>query len=64
MRSHAGVAGRMFELLAAEGINIGMISTSEIKISCIIQEKYAELAVRALHQGFGLHLPADQRPIP
>jgi aspartate kinase len=64
MRSHSGVASRMFELLSAEGINIRMISTSEIKISCVIEEKYAELAVRTLHQGFGLHLPADERPSP
>jgi aspartate kinase len=54
MRSHAGVASKMFQLLAAEGINIGAISTSEIKVSCIIAAKYTELAVRALHQGFGL----------
>jgi aspartate kinase len=59
MRSHAGVAQRMFELLAKDGINIQMISTSEIKISCVIQKKYVELAVRALHDGFGLHLPAQ-----
>jgi aspartate kinase len=54
MRSHAGVAKRMFQLLAEEGINIQLISTSEIKISCVIDGKYAELAVRALHDGFGL----------
>jgi aspartate kinase len=54
MRSHAGVAQRTFELLAAEGINILMISTSEIKISCVVDAKYAELAVRVLHAGFGL----------
>lgn len=54
MRSHAGVAARMFEALAAEGINILMISTSEIKISVVIAEKYLELAVRALHEAFGL----------
>ena len=52
MRSHSGVAGRMFELLAGEGINIQMISTSEIKISVVIDEKYAELALRVLHRGF------------
>ena len=52
MRSHAGVAARMFEVLAAEGINIQMISTSEIKISIIIDAKYAELAVRVLHDAF------------
>jgi len=50
MRSHAGVAARMFETLAAEGINIQMISTSEIKISVVIEAKYGELAVRALHK--------------
>jgi len=61
MRSHAGVALRMFELLAAERINIQMISTSEIKISCVIDEKYSELALRALHDGFGLHLPPEER---
>jgi aspartate kinase len=54
MRNHAGVASKMFDILARYGINILMISTSEIKISCIIQEKYTELAVRALHEGFGL----------
>ncbi|XXY10224.1 aspartate kinase [Sorangium sp. So ce296] len=54
MRTHAGVAARMFQLLAAEGINIQAISTSEIKISCLVSTKYAELAVRALHDGFGL----------
>jgi len=54
MRSHAGIAARMFDLLSAEGINIEMISTSEIKISCVIEEKYGELAVRTLHAGFGL----------
>lgn len=54
MRSHAGVAAKMFSILAAEGINIQAISTSEIKISCIIAAKYTELAVRALHEGFGL----------
>lgn len=52
MRSHAGVAARMFEMLAQEGINIQMISTSEIKISVVVDEKYAELAVRVLHDGF------------
>lgn len=54
MRSHAGVAAKMFGLLAAEGINIQAISTSEIKISCIIASRYTELAVRTLHEGFGL----------
>jgi aspartate kinase len=54
MRSHAGVASKMFKLLANESINIQMISTSEIKISVVIDEKYLELAVRALHTGFEL----------
>jgi aspartate kinase len=61
MRSHAGVAKKMFELLAAETINIQLISTSEIKISCVIARKYAELAVRTLHEGFGLSLPPGER---
>ena len=54
MRSHAGIASQMFETLADEGINIGMISTSEIKISVVVDEKYLELGVRCLHQKFGL----------
>jgi aspartate kinase len=54
MRSHAGIAAQMFRTLAAEGINIRMISTSEIKISVVIEDKYLELAVRALHQAFKL----------
>jgi aspartate kinase len=54
MRSHSGVAARMFAVLAREGINIQMISTSEIAISCVIEDKYAELAVRALHDDFEL----------
>ncbi|MHB8369898.1 MAG: aspartate kinase [Leptospirales bacterium] len=54
MRSHSGVAARMFETLAGEGINILMISTSEIKISCLIDEKYGELAARVIHSSFGL----------
>ncbi|MBI2392947.1 MAG: aspartate kinase [Deltaproteobacteria bacterium] len=54
MRSHAGIAAKMFQLLAAEGINIQAISTSEIKVSCLMAAKYTELAVRALHTGFGL----------
>jgi aspartate kinase len=61
MRSHAGVAQRMFELLASEGINIVMISTSEIRISVVVDSKYAELAVRVLHGGFGLDRPPEQR---
>ncbi|MBX9762608.1 MAG: aspartate kinase [Pseudomonadaceae bacterium] len=58
MRSHAGVASRMFEALAKENINIQMISTSEIKVSVVIEEKYLELAVRALHTAFELDAPA------
>ncbi len=54
MRSHAGVAQKMFETLAQENINIMMISTSEIKVSCVIDQKYTELAVRVLHTAFGL----------
>jgi aspartate kinase len=54
MRSHAGVAQKMFAALAKENINIMMISTSEIKVSCVIEEKYTELAVRVLHKAFGL----------
>jgi aspartate kinase len=54
MRSYSGVAAKMFSTLAKEGINIEMISTSEIKISCVIRQKYAELAVRALHDAFEL----------
>jgi aspartate kinase len=57
MRSHAGVAAKMFRLLAKEGINIQAISTSEIKVSCLVASKYTELAVRALHDGFGLSAP-------
>ncbi|MGH8477346.1 MAG: aspartate kinase [Methylococcales bacterium] len=55
MRSHAGIASTMFRALAAEGINIKMISTSEIKISVVVDEKYLELGVRALHEAFELH---------
>jgi len=54
MRSHSGVASKMFQTLSQEGINIQMISTSEIKVSCIIDAKYTELAVRVLHDAFGL----------
>ena len=60
MRSHAGVASTMFKALAGEGINIRMISTSEIKISVVVDEKYLELGVRALHTAFGL----DQEEVP
>ncbi|PKM13756.1 MAG: aspartate kinase [Gammaproteobacteria bacterium HGW-Gammaproteobacteria-3] len=56
MRSHAGIASTMFKTLAQEGINIRMISTSEIKISVVVDEKYLELAVRALHSAFELEL--------
>jgi aspartate kinase len=63
MRSHSGVAAKMFDVLSHEGINIMMISTSEIKISCVIDEKYLELAMRSLHGAFGLDQgpPADPR---
>ena len=57
MRSHAGIASTMFRTLAEEGINIEMISTSEIKVSVVIDEKYTELAVRVLHKAFGLDQP-------
>lgn len=57
MRSHAGIAAKMFDTLAREGINIQMISTSEIKISVVLQEKYLELAVRSLHEAFHLDEP-------
>ena len=58
MRSHAGVAKDMFDVLAKEGVNIQMITTSEIKITVVIDEKYVELAVRALHSAFGLDAEA------
>jgi aspartate kinase len=54
MRSHAGIAQRMFRTLAEKGINIQVISTSEIKISVLIAEEYTELAVRSLHTAYGL----------
>ena len=60
MRSHAGVASCMFEALAKENINIQMISTSEIKVSVVVEEKYLELAVRALHTAFGLDAPVKK----
>lgn len=60
MRSHAGIASTMFKTLAAEGINIRMISTSEIKISVVVDEKYLELAVRALHEAFELDKVAEE----
>ena len=59
MRSHVGVASTMFRVLSEEDINIQMISTSEIKTSVVIDEKYLELAVRALHTAFGLDKPAE-----
>jgi aspartate kinase len=59
MRSHAGIASTMFKALAAEGINIRMIATSEIKISVVVDEKYLELAVRTLHAAFDLDKVAD-----
>jgi len=61
MRTHSGVAARMFAALGAEKINIQMISTSEIKVSCVIEAKYCELAVRVLHEAFGLGEQAVQQ---
>jgi len=58
MRSHAGVAAKMFEVLAAEGVNIQVITTSEIKVSVLVDRKYMELAVRALHDAFELETAA------
>ncbi|MBM7116916.1 aspartate kinase [Archangium primigenium] len=57
MRNHSGVAAKMFQILSQEGINIQLISTSEIKVTCLIHSKYTELAVRALHTAFGLDKP-------
>ncbi len=62
MRNHSGIATTLFNVLAREGINILMISTSEIKVSCVIEEKYTELAVRALHDAF--ELERDNQPVP
>ncbi|NVJ69321.1 MAG: ACT domain-containing protein, partial [Alphaproteobacteria bacterium] len=59
MRSHVGVASKMFDTLAEKGINIQVISTSEIKVSVIIDAEYTELAVRALHTAYGLDAPTD-----
>ena len=59
MKSHSGVAGTAFSALAKENINIEMISTSEIKISMIVDEKYGELAVRILHEAYGLDNRSD-----
>jgi aspartate kinase len=61
MRNNAGVASHMFNALAASGINIMMISTSEIKISCVIEDKFTELAVRVLHDAFNLETPPPPR---
>jgi len=64
MRNHSGIASTMFQIMANEGINLMMISTSEIKVSCIIAEKYTELAVRALHSAFALdqeNLPVEEK---
>ena len=61
MRSHAGVAATMFEALAKENINIQLITTSEIKITVVIEERYLELAVRALHTGFDLDSPSAEQ---
>jgi aspartate kinase len=64
MRSHSGVAARMFQTLSREGINIQMISTSEIAVSCVIEDKYTELAVRALHDAFELALDGTRGTAP
>jgi aspartate kinase len=64
MRTHAGVAARMFDILARESINIQAISTSEIKISILVDAKHGDLATRALHDGFQLDLPPDRRAPP
>jgi aspartate kinase len=63
MRSHAGIASRMFRALADEGINIRMISTSEIKISVVVDQKYSELGVRALHAEFDLENGAQRASV-
>jgi aspartate kinase len=63
MRSHAGVAAKMFEALASDGINIQMITTSEIKITVIIEEKYLELAVRGIHSAFGLDRDVEEETL-
>jgi aspartate kinase len=60
MRNHSGVAAKMFKVLAGAGINVQMISTSEIKVSCVIHSNYTELAVRELHTAFGLDKPASE----
>ena len=61
MKSHSGIAAKMFGTLADLGINISMISTSEILVSCVVDSKYAELAVRSLHEAFGLEKEPDGR---
>ena len=64
MRNHSGIASTMFQILAKEGINMSMVSTSEIKVSCVIEEKYTELAVRALHEAFALdkeNMPIEEQ---
>ena len=63
MRSHAGIASRIFKALADENINIQIITTSEIKISVVIEEKYLELAVRALHSTFDLGDPDYEKDL-
>jgi aspartate kinase len=63
MRSHAGIAAKMFRQLAKENINIRMISTSEIKVSVVVDEKYLELAVRSLHHVFDLDATSEQAPV-
>ena len=63
MRSHPGVAAKMFHSLSEEGINIMMISTSEIRISCVIEKKYTELAVQILHKAFGLDKEAESASV-
>lgn len=60
MQSHAGIASKMFSTLAEEGINIEAITTSEIKVSCVVEDKYGELAVRALHKAFGLDAEIEE----
>ena len=62
MRSHAGIATTMFKALATEAINIQMISTSEIKVSVVVDDRYLELAVRALHKAFGLETGSLRTP--
>ena len=64
MRNHSGVAAKAFAALKNDGINILMISTSEIKITCLIEEKYTELAVRTLHSAFGLDEPEPEAACP